>query len=41
MTIPSGSLPPVFMIFVVSAATRFPPAESPIRIIFFGIISKN
>lgn len=41
MTIPSGTLPPVFIIFAVTAATKFPPAESPIKMIFFGMISKH
>ena len=39
-TNPSGILPFAFISLMVNAQTRFPPAESPIRITFFGSISR-
>jgi hypothetical protein len=36
--IPSGILNPLFMAITVTAETKFPPAESPIRMIFLGLI---
>ena len=38
-TKPSGTLPFALISFIVKAQTKFPPAESPIKITFFGSIS--